>query len=328
MTDERKLPQGRLSRFARLAATGVRTGAGLLFDRDATRHRAAGGGGARHAPRASPRRSARWRATSTASSPRSTARRTRRRSRRFAPRRPRRRPRRSAPRSRRTSARRIAELFAEWDDVPVASASIGQVHRARLHDGREVAVKVQHPGIQRAVESDLASASILETLACRRRGEAVPDEGRPRRHQAALPRGARLRARGRAASATSRACTRAIPPCASPRSSRPARASASSRPSSSAVAPSRRRAPRPRASAARGPRRCGASSSRATSSAGMFNADPHPGNYIFHDGGRSPSSTTAASRRSIPRRQRWTRIIHRAALARDEAAFRDGGAQA
>src|SRR5271170_6250602 len=34
MSDERKLPQGRLSRFARLAATGVRTGAGLLLDRD------------------------------------------------------------------------------------------------------------------------------------------------------------------------------------------------------------------------------------------------------------------------------------------------------
>src|SRR5580704_969874 len=34
MSNERKLPQGRLSRFARLAATGVRTGAGLLFERD------------------------------------------------------------------------------------------------------------------------------------------------------------------------------------------------------------------------------------------------------------------------------------------------------
>jgi predicted unusual protein kinase regulating ubiquinone biosynthesis (AarF/ABC1/UbiB family) len=54
-------------------------------------------------------------------------------------------------------------LFEEWDDEPIASASIGQVHRAR-HEGTEVAVKVQHPGIKKAVESDLASASILESL--------------------------------------------------------------------------------------------------------------------------------------------------------------------
>ena len=47
----------------------------------------------------------------------------------------------------------IDTLFVEWSDVPIASASIGQVHSARMHDGREVAVKVQHPGIVQAVES-------------------------------------------------------------------------------------------------------------------------------------------------------------------------------
>jgi predicted unusual protein kinase regulating ubiquinone biosynthesis (AarF/ABC1/UbiB family) len=56
-------------------------------------------------------------------------------------------------------------LFLEWDDAPVASASIGQVHRARLHDGRAVAVKVQHPGVADAVEQDLKNASLLEGLA-------------------------------------------------------------------------------------------------------------------------------------------------------------------
>ncbi|MEU7483188.1 AarF/ABC1/UbiB kinase family protein [Streptomyces sp. NPDC042319] len=48
------------------------------------------------------------------------------------------------------------ELFAEFDDKPSAAASIGQVHRAIWHDGREVAVKVQYPGAGEALLSDLA----------------------------------------------------------------------------------------------------------------------------------------------------------------------------
>ena len=56
----------------------------------------------------------------------------------------------------------VDDLFAAWDDVPFASASIGQVHRATLHDGRVVAVKVQHPGIREAMESDLSNVSFLE----------------------------------------------------------------------------------------------------------------------------------------------------------------------
>lgn len=56
----------------------------------------------------------------------------------------------------------VEELFATWDDEPFASASIGQVHRATLHDGRKVAVKVQHPGVVSAIEADLSNASVLE----------------------------------------------------------------------------------------------------------------------------------------------------------------------
>jgi predicted unusual protein kinase regulating ubiquinone biosynthesis (AarF/ABC1/UbiB family) len=55
----------------------------------------------------------------------------------------------------------IPLLFAEWDDMPFASASIGQVHRARLIDGRDVAVKVQHPGIEKALRSDLSNAAAI-----------------------------------------------------------------------------------------------------------------------------------------------------------------------
>ena len=47
------------------------------------------------------------------------------------------------------------ELFAEFSQEPVASASIGQVHRARLHSGEEVAVKVQYPDIEEMVRIDL-----------------------------------------------------------------------------------------------------------------------------------------------------------------------------
>ncbi|NJQ00944.1 ABC1 kinase family protein [Streptomyces zingiberis] len=48
------------------------------------------------------------------------------------------------------------DLFTEFEDKPAAAASIGQVHRAVWHDGREVAVKVQYPGAGEALLSDLA----------------------------------------------------------------------------------------------------------------------------------------------------------------------------
>ncbi len=49
----------------------------------------------------------------------------------------------------------LEQLFATFDDAPIASASIGQVHRAGLFDGQEVVVKVQRPGIEQVVEADL-----------------------------------------------------------------------------------------------------------------------------------------------------------------------------
>lgn len=50
---------------------------------------------------------------------------------------------------------RISKAFAEFEEKPIAAGSLGQVHRARLRDGREVAVKVQRPDIRKTIVDDL-----------------------------------------------------------------------------------------------------------------------------------------------------------------------------
>ncbi len=52
-------------------------------------------------------------------------------------------------------------LFSSFDRIPLAAASIGQVHRATLTDGTRVAVKVQFPGIAESITSDLDNLSLL-----------------------------------------------------------------------------------------------------------------------------------------------------------------------
>jgi predicted unusual protein kinase regulating ubiquinone biosynthesis (AarF/ABC1/UbiB family) len=56
----------------------------------------------------------------------------------------------------------INELFASFDPTPLAAASLGQVHKAKLHSGEEVVVKVQRPGLKQLFTIDLA---ILKTIA-------------------------------------------------------------------------------------------------------------------------------------------------------------------
>ncbi|OQX19140.1 MAG: ABC transporter [Desulfobulbaceae bacterium A2] len=53
------------------------------------------------------------------------------------------------------------EVFASFDRRPFAAASLGQVHRARLHSGEEVAVKIQYPDIARTITSDLRNLRLL-----------------------------------------------------------------------------------------------------------------------------------------------------------------------
>lgn len=57
--------------------------------------------------------------------------------------------------------RPLDDVFSEFSETPIAAASLAQVHRARLKDGREVAVKVQYPGIEDIVHNDLANIKFL-----------------------------------------------------------------------------------------------------------------------------------------------------------------------
>jgi predicted unusual protein kinase regulating ubiquinone biosynthesis (AarF/ABC1/UbiB family) len=60
--------------------------------------------------------------------------------------------------------RTTESVFAQFHWEPLAAASIGQVHAARLHDGREVAVKIQYPGVADAIRADLKNAELLATF--------------------------------------------------------------------------------------------------------------------------------------------------------------------
>ncbi len=59
----------------------------------------------------------------------------------------------------------LGEMFAEFEEEAFAAASIGQVHRAELLDGRRVAVKIQYPGIAEALDADLRNMGTLVRLA-------------------------------------------------------------------------------------------------------------------------------------------------------------------
>jgi predicted unusual protein kinase regulating ubiquinone biosynthesis (AarF/ABC1/UbiB family) len=58
----------------------------------------------------------------------------------------------------------LENVFAAFEETPIAAASIGQVYRATLHDGRDVAVKVQYPRVAEAVRADLQNLGLLLRL--------------------------------------------------------------------------------------------------------------------------------------------------------------------
>lgn len=90
------------------------------------------------------------------------------------------------------------EVFAEFDWEPLAAASLGQVHAARLITGEPVAVKVQRPGIADVVDRDVAILRRLARIAEARAGwaRAYGVAGMAEEFAARLARGAGLPGRG------------------------------------------------------------------------------------------------------------------------------------
>jgi predicted unusual protein kinase regulating ubiquinone biosynthesis (AarF/ABC1/UbiB family) len=321
MSEDRPLPASRLGRLARLAAMGVRTGASLIVDRG-------GGGAAEHAAEVlgnlrglaakvgqmasyvdglvpegqAPAFEASLKALQA-----------------------------QAPRSSPAAIRRAVEEelrapidthFAEWDDTPLASASIGQVHRARLHDGREVAVKVQHPGIARAVESDLANVSLL--------GSFVDVLGGKRFEAAAMLEVLRTRFREELdyAREAQNVRTFAALHAGDPTVRIPAVVDACSTGRVLTTELARGASFDQACLAPEVDRQAWARTLwrfvfKGMLVGGQLNADPHPGNYIFHEGG-SVTFLDYGCVQSIASRRKQAVRNHRAALAGDEAEFAAG----
>jgi predicted unusual protein kinase regulating ubiquinone biosynthesis (AarF/ABC1/UbiB family) len=82
---------------------------------------------------------------------------------------------------------RLGDVFDEFDQEPIAAASIGQVYRARLADGRRVAVKVQYPGVAAAVRADMQNLGLILRLVKRiapgMDPKAIGEEIRARIHE-------------------------------------------------------------------------------------------------------------------------------------------------
>ncbi len=81
----------------------------------------------------------------------------------------------------------VSVVFDDFDEKPIAAASIGQVYRATLTDGRDVAVKVQYPGVAAAVRADMQNLGLILRLAKRiapgMDPKAIGDEIRERIHE-------------------------------------------------------------------------------------------------------------------------------------------------
>jgi predicted unusual protein kinase regulating ubiquinone biosynthesis (AarF/ABC1/UbiB family) len=215
----------------------------------------------------------------------------------------------------------VEERFAHFDEAPFASASIGQVHRATLADGRRVAVKIQHPGIADAVESDLGSARVLESLTHAVGGKrldagAMFDVVRARfreeldyRHEATQMDFFRHVHQGDP--------TISIPAVVASHSS--GRVLTSEFVDGLSFDSATRAPAEQRAAWVRTMWRF---VFKGILSGKRFNADPHPGNYLFHGDGKVTFLDFGCVQPISDTRRDRARALHRAAIGRDDEAFR------
>ncbi len=159
---EKKIPTSRLGRFAQLASLGVRTGAGMLLKKEADDAGAAKALlvlGRLRGLAAKVGQMASYVDGVVPEGQRDVYEGALKLLRSQA-------PRSTAHEIRSTIEKEIGApidmLFSKFEDTPVASASMGQVHKAWLPDGTTVAVKVQHAGIREAVEADLGNIKFLD----------------------------------------------------------------------------------------------------------------------------------------------------------------------
>lgn len=215
----------------------------------------------------------------------------------------------------------VSELFREWEDEPFASASIGQVHRASLADGSEVAVKVQHPGIDRAIESDLKNAGVIERIAgtamshmnSRQVFEEISTRFREELDYQLEAERQELFAEIHAGDETIR-----IPRVIGDRSSRRVLTSEFARGKTLEQVAAEASEPARRAYAETLWRFV----FKGTLVGKHFNADPHPGNYLFREDG-SIVFLDFGCVQPVPERNRIAaRRAHRAACDGDEERFR------
>lgn len=319
MPGPRKVPQGRLGRVARLAAVGARTGASLLLPGDGRRAAAQAaeilgtlrglaakvGQMAGYVDGLIPEGQRDAYESALASL------------------------RAAAPRSDPEAIRRMVKdelgddpdrLFASWDDLPFASASIGQVHRATLHDGTPVAVKVQHPGIDRALENDLKNAGVIETLVSTLGPKGV--EARRTFLEVAARFREELDYRHEAEQQTwFREFHAGDPSIRIPKVivERSAQRVLTTELAQGLTLEQAMQAPEQE-------RHAWAETLwrfvfRGNLIGGRFNADPHPGNYLFGEEGRVTFLDFGCVQPIAEENQTFAHAMHRAALARDEAAF-------
>jgi predicted unusual protein kinase regulating ubiquinone biosynthesis (AarF/ABC1/UbiB family) len=319
MSEEKKIPEGRFGRLARLSGLAARTGASLLFSKQGTSAavQAAEVLGNLRGIAAKVGQMASYvdgvvpedhrEAYETALSALRSA----------------------APRSSSASIRAVIEedlgapvreLFSTWDDAPIASASIGQVHRAVLASGQEVAVKVQHPGIASAVESDLKNANILEAMVVAFGGRklnagAMLEEVKERfREELDYTLEAERQQRFRALHGSDP--TIRIPAVFPDRSSRRVLTTEFARGISLEEA----------AESAPALRRAWAETLwrfvfKGNLVGGAFNADPHPGNYLFQPDGQITFLDFGCVQPIEGKRLTDSIALHKAALLHDDAAF-------